>query len=100
MHVEPDRVLFLGDCLCDSPAGALTAELALPLCVAILAFGAELHVEGHGESVLSREELENLIGKLRLAERAVREGAPIDAPDEDTESFVQAFTVARTTAPS
>ena len=100
MHVEPDRVLFLGDCLCDSPAGALTAELALPLCDAILAFGAELHVEGHGESVLSREELEHLIGKLRLAERAVREGAPIDAPDEDTESFVQAFMVARTTAPS
>src|SRR3954452_9154736 len=61
MYVEPDRVLFLGDCLCDSPAGAMTAELAFPLCDAILAFGAELHVEGHGESVLSGAEFEGLI---------------------------------------
>jgi glyoxylase-like metal-dependent hydrolase (beta-lactamase superfamily II) len=100
MYVEPDSVLFLGDCLCDSPAGALTAELALPLCDALLAFGAELTVEGHGDSVLSRDELESLIEKLRLAERAVREGTPIEAPDEDTESFVQAFAAGRATTPS
>jgi hypothetical protein len=91
MFVEPDGVLFLGDCLCDSPAGVMTAELALPLADAILAFDAERYVEGHHPSVTSRAEMEVLIGKLRLAEQAVREGAAIPEPDEDTASFVQAF---------
>ena len=58
------------------------------------------YVEGHGDSVLSRPELESLIEKLRLAEQSVREGSTIAAPDEDTESFVQAFTAGRATAPS
>jgi glyoxylase-like metal-dependent hydrolase (beta-lactamase superfamily II) len=91
MYVEPDRVLFLGDCLCDSPAGALTAELAFPLVDAILEFDAELYVEGHTASVFSRPDFDGLIEKLRLAEQAVRDGSPIAMPDEDTESFVQAF---------
>jgi glyoxylase-like metal-dependent hydrolase (beta-lactamase superfamily II) len=98
MYVEPDRVLFLGDCLCDSPAGALTAELAFPLCDAILEFDAELYVEGHGPSVLSRSEIADLIEKLRWAERAVREGSAIPVLDEDTEEFVQAFRAGRATA--
>ena len=88
-------MLFLGDCLCDSPAGGMTAELAFPLCNAILAFDAGHYVEGHGDSVLSRPELESLIEKLRLAEQSVREGSTIAAPDEDTESFVQAFRAGR-----
>jgi glyoxylase-like metal-dependent hydrolase (beta-lactamase superfamily II) len=91
MLVEPDGVLFLGDALCDSPAGTMTAELALPLADAILAFDAERYVEGHHPSVTSRAEMEELIGKLRRAEAAVREGTTIADPDEDTESFVQAF---------
>jgi glyoxylase-like metal-dependent hydrolase (beta-lactamase superfamily II) len=91
IYVEPDRVLFLGDCLCDSAAGALTAEAALPLCNTLLAFDAEHYVEGHHDSVSSRTEIESLIEKLGAAERAVREGTPVDAPDEDTESFVRAF---------
>jgi glyoxylase-like metal-dependent hydrolase (beta-lactamase superfamily II) len=98
MHVEPDRVLFLGDCMCDSPAGVLTAELAFPLLDAILAFGAERYVDGHGECVLSRPEIESLIEKMRLAEKAVREGSTIADPDEDTEYFVQAFSAGRATA--
>jgi glyoxylase-like metal-dependent hydrolase (beta-lactamase superfamily II) len=91
MHVEPDRVLFLGDCVYASPEGALTAASALPLCDALLAFDAELYVEGHHPTVLSRRELEALLGKLRLAEESVRAGSPITAPDEDTEYFLQAF---------
>jgi len=70
MYVEPDRVLFLGDCLCDSPDGALTAELTFPLIDAILGFDAELYVEGHHESVSSRAEIETLIEKMRLGARA------------------------------
>ena len=98
MYVEPDRVLFLGDCMCDSPAGALTAELAFPLHAAILEFDAELYVEGHGASVLSRSEIEGLIEKMRLAEEVAREGSAIAEPDEDTEEFVQAFRAGRATA--
>ena len=92
MYVEPDRVLFLGDCLCDSPAGALTAQLALPLADAILGFDAELFVEGHHPVVSSRPEIESLIEKLRLAERAVRTGSTSTSDDEDTDAFVRAFT--------
>jgi glyoxylase-like metal-dependent hydrolase (beta-lactamase superfamily II) len=98
MHVEPDRVLFLGDCMYDSPAGVLTAEVTFLLHDAILAFDAEHFVDGHGTSVLSRPELEELIEKMRLAERAVREGSAIANPDEDTEYFVQAFRAGRETA--
>jgi glyoxylase-like metal-dependent hydrolase (beta-lactamase superfamily II) len=98
MYVEPDRVLFLGDCLCDSAAGALTAELAFPLLDAILEFDAERYVEGHSDSVYSRPELESLVEKMRLAEKAVREGSAIAAPDEDTEDFVHAFRQGMSTA--
>jgi hypothetical protein len=82
----------------DSPAGALTAELAFPLHDAILAFDAERYVDGHGESVLSRPEIESLIEKMRLAEKAVRDGSTIADPDEDTGYFVQAFKAGRASA--
>jgi glyoxylase-like metal-dependent hydrolase (beta-lactamase superfamily II) len=98
MYVEPDRLLFLGDCMCESAAGALTAGLALPLVDAILELDAELYVEGHHPSVSSRREIEELIEKLRLAEKAVREGAVIPDPDDDTAAFVRAFRVGRAEA--
>jgi hypothetical protein len=94
----PDRpalcaagVLFLGDCMYDSPDGVLTAELAFPLHDAILRFDAKLYVGGHDDSVLSRADIESLIEKMRLAESAVREGLLIAAADEDMEDFSQAF---------
>jgi glyoxylase-like metal-dependent hydrolase (beta-lactamase superfamily II) len=95
IYVEPDRVLFLGDCLYDSPAGVLTAELAFPLHDAILGFDAELYVDGHDDSVLSRSDIEGLFEKMRRAERAAREGSAIAATDEDTEYFAQAFRAGR-----
>jgi glyoxylase-like metal-dependent hydrolase (beta-lactamase superfamily II) len=98
MYVQPDRVLFLGDCLYDSPEGVLSAELAFPLHDTILRFDAKLYVEGHHESVSSRAEMESLTEKMRLAETAVREGSPIAVPDEDIQSFVQAFRAGRATA--
>ena len=96
MYVEPDRVLFLGDCLSDSPAGALTAESVFPLHDAILRFDAELYVEGHHESVSSRADIESLIEKMRFAENAVREGSATTEQDEETEDFVRAFRAGRT----
>jgi glyoxylase-like metal-dependent hydrolase (beta-lactamase superfamily II) len=99
MYVEPDRVLFLGDCLSESPQGALTAALALPLHEALLGFDAELYIEGHHESVSSRAEIESLIEKMRSAENAAREGLRSTERDEDTEYFLQAFMAGRAEVP-
>jgi glyoxylase-like metal-dependent hydrolase (beta-lactamase superfamily II) len=95
MYVAPDQVLFLGDCMYASPEGALTAVSAVRVRDAILEFAAEHYVEGHHESVSSRSEMEDLFEKMRLAERAVRKGSAIAAPDEDTEYFIQAFEAGR-----
>jgi glyoxylase-like metal-dependent hydrolase (beta-lactamase superfamily II) len=100
MFVRPDGVLFLGDCLSASPTGALTAESAFRLRDVILGFGADHYVEGHHEAVSSRREIVDLFDRMQLAERAVRKGRTIDAADEDTEYFFQAFRAGREAAPS
>ena len=38
MYVEPDGVLFLGDCLYEAPSGGYTAERVLPLIDAVRSF--------------------------------------------------------------
>jgi glyoxylase-like metal-dependent hydrolase (beta-lactamase superfamily II) len=86
MLVEPDRLLFLGDCLCASPVEVLTVERALPLYDRILSYPAEQYVEGHHEAVSRRAELEELIAKARAAARG--EATP---GDEDSEYFLGAF---------
>jgi glyoxylase-like metal-dependent hydrolase (beta-lactamase superfamily II) len=65
MYVEPDRVLFLGDCLYEAPSGSYTAELVLPLIHAVRGFGAELFVEGHSKTVLSAAELDEVIAEAK-----------------------------------
>jgi glyoxylase-like metal-dependent hydrolase (beta-lactamase superfamily II) len=109
MYVEPDRVLFLGDCLYDSPDGRFTPEVVFPLFETVLDFGAELHVDGHSPRLIERAELERVAGEMRLAEVLVRElaaegGRPSEAavlakvreqtgtePGEDMVFFVGAF---------
>ena len=86
MLVEPDEFLFLGDCLCASPAEKLTLERALPLYDRILAYPAERYVEGHHPAVTTRAEQEELMEKARAAARG--EG---DRADEDVEYFLDAF---------
>ena len=87
MFVEPDALLFLGDCLCASPReDKLTVERALPLYDRVLAYPAELYVEGHHPAVTTRAELGALIEKARAASRG--EGTP---DDEDSEYFLAAF---------
>jgi glyoxylase-like metal-dependent hydrolase (beta-lactamase superfamily II) len=98
MCVDPDGVLFLGDCVSASPEGAMTAESAFRLRDLILGFDATHYVEGHHESVSSRSDMEGLFEKAQLAERAVREGLVIEAPDEDTEYFLQAFKAGASTS--
>ena len=61
--VEPDGVLFLGDCLYEAPSGGYTVARALPLIDAVRSFGAQLHVEGHNESVLPQAELDDVIAE-------------------------------------
>jgi glyoxylase-like metal-dependent hydrolase (beta-lactamase superfamily II) len=86
MLVEPDALLFLGDCLGASPDGVLTTEKAFPLYDRVLAYPAEHYVEGHHPAVTTRAELEELIGKARAASRG--ESTP---GDEDSEYFLKAF---------
>lgn len=91
MYVEPDGVLFMGDCVSASPDGVMTSESASQLREVVLASAAEHFVEGHHDAVSSRVEMADLFDKLQLAERAAREGLVIERPDEDTEYFTEAF---------
>lgn len=87
MFVEPDGLLFLGDCLCGSPReDKLTVERALPLYDRILSFPAKLYIEGHHPAVTTRDELESLIEKARAASRG-----EVIPGDEDSEYFHAAF---------
>jgi glyoxylase-like metal-dependent hydrolase (beta-lactamase superfamily II) len=56
VFVEPDGVLFLGDALCDPPDETLVE--------AVFAFGAELYVEGHHETVSTESEVRGFIEEL------------------------------------
>jgi glyoxylase-like metal-dependent hydrolase (beta-lactamase superfamily II) len=67
MYVEPDSVLFFSDCLYESPSGGYTAERTLPLHRAILAFGAEIFVEGHHDKTLGPAELVAYLDEIRAA---------------------------------
>jgi glyoxylase-like metal-dependent hydrolase (beta-lactamase superfamily II) len=86
MFVEPDRVLFVGDCLYDSVGGGartLTVERTFPLHDAVLSFGAELYVDGHGESIVPRSGAEAMLAEIRFAGTLVQElAADGRAPDE------------------
>jgi glyoxylase-like metal-dependent hydrolase (beta-lactamase superfamily II) len=63
MYVEPDGVLFLGDALYEAPGGGYTPERLLPLIDAVRSFGAVRFVEGHGETLLSRAEFDQIIAE-------------------------------------
>jgi glyoxylase-like metal-dependent hydrolase (beta-lactamase superfamily II) len=86
MLVEPDALLFLGDCLCASPSEVLTVERALPLYDRILSYPVDRYVEGHHPSVTTRAEVEELVEKGRAAARG--DATP---GDEDAEYFRNAF---------
>jgi glyoxylase-like metal-dependent hydrolase (beta-lactamase superfamily II) len=91
IYVEPDGVLFMGDCVSASPEGVMTSESASRLREVVLGNAAEHYIEGHHDSVSSRMEMEELFEKIQLSERAAREGLVIETPDEDTEYFTEAF---------
>jgi glyoxylase-like metal-dependent hydrolase (beta-lactamase superfamily II) len=74
IYVKQDRLLFLGDALYESTDGeaggaarTLTAERAFPLLDAVIAFDAELYVEGHTDTVMPRAEAAELLEEIRWA---------------------------------
>ena len=69
----------------------LTSASAFRLRDVVLGFAAEHFIEGHHEAVSTRSEMEELFEKMRFAEEAAREGRTIDALDEDTDYFLEAF---------
>jgi glyoxylase-like metal-dependent hydrolase (beta-lactamase superfamily II) len=87
MLVEPDALLFIGDCLCASPQEVLTREQALPLYERVLSYPAQHYVEGHHPAVTTRAEMEELIGRARAA----AQGEAPPPGDEDAEYFHKAF---------
>jgi glyoxylase-like metal-dependent hydrolase (beta-lactamase superfamily II) len=116
MYVQQDRVLFLGDALYESTGGeaggaarTLTVERAFPLLDAVLAFDAELYVEGHTDTLMPRAEAVDLLDQMRWAgtlvadrqlsdEAAALEAARDDLGAEPTElqaDFVRAFAAGR-----
>jgi glyoxylase-like metal-dependent hydrolase (beta-lactamase superfamily II) len=78
IYVRQDRLLFLGDALYESTGGeaggaarTLTAERAFPLLDTVLAFDAELYVEGHTDTVMPRAEAVELLDEIRYAGQLV-----------------------------
>ncbi|MES1247983.1 MAG: MBL fold metallo-hydrolase, partial [Actinomycetota bacterium] len=84
-YVGPDRLLFLGDALC-ADKDVYTREKAFPLFELVLAYDAEIFVEGHHPAPTTRAELEELVAKARAA----ADGTVI-AGDEDSEYFGRGF---------
>lgn len=60
VHVEPDELVFLGDCLYDAiyaPERYYTWTTIFPLFEKVLNLNAELYIAGHGDTVMTRKEL-------------------------------------------
>lgn len=107
VYIEPDCVLFLGDCLYDAiytPARHYTTAQLFPLLDKVLAYDARLYIEGHTDTVMTRAEIETMAAKMRLAGSLVEQHgtdeaavlaaiqAQSDLPlDEDMTYFVGAF---------
>lgn len=107
MLIQPDRVLFLGDCLyesVDTPKRHYTGRLLLPLLDRLQSFDGACYVEGHEAKVATRAEFDELIAKMRQAAKVVEavgtdEGRVLEAveaksgetPDEDTANILRAL---------
>jgi glyoxylase-like metal-dependent hydrolase (beta-lactamase superfamily II) len=107
MHILPDRVLFLGDCLYYTvygPTQHYTTRHLFPLLDQILSFDADYYIEGHSDKAATRAEIEKLAERMRFAGTLVDRIGPDEAavfaaardslgaePEEDTAFFLKAF---------
>lgn len=70
MFVEPDRVLFLGDCLYPAiyaPTWYYTSARTLALIDTLTTFDAQFYIEGHNSEVITRKAFDARIAQMRLA---------------------------------
>ncbi len=79
VYVMEDRVLFLGDCLCEdlhSGPRSYTTQKFLPLIERIFSFNANFFLEGHADEPASRQTLLAEMAKYQMIGREVeRSGA-------------------------
>jgi glyoxylase-like metal-dependent hydrolase (beta-lactamase superfamily II) len=107
IYVEPDGVLFLGDCLYDNvyaPTRHMTTGELFPLLEQLQQFDLQCAVEGHGGDIHSRDGFIQITTRMRLIGRLADEhdgdpaaiaaaltritGAPLSDDDHD---FIRAF---------
>jgi glyoxylase-like metal-dependent hydrolase (beta-lactamase superfamily II) len=100
-YIEPDRIMFLGDCLYDAiytPVRHYTAARLFPLLDTVLGYDAQTFIEGHNGNLMSRVDVEAMAAKMRIAGELVKRFG-VDAQtvlaqgnyDDDTVEFIQAF---------
>jgi glyoxylase-like metal-dependent hydrolase (beta-lactamase superfamily II) len=67
MYIEPDGVLFMGDCLYAGffPVSYHTVRHTFPLLDALLAFNAQQFVQGHEKQVNTRAEIAEIAAIIR-----------------------------------
>jgi glyoxylase-like metal-dependent hydrolase (beta-lactamase superfamily II) len=100
IHVMPDRLVFLGDCLYEAiyaPVRHYTTDKLFPLLDTVLALDANLYVEGHTDTLMTRAELLSMARKMRFAGKRVMRGEldMDEVQDEDTKDFLRAFMAGR-----
>lgn len=111
MFVEPDQVLFIGDCLCENlhaPVPYFTRKRLFPLLNTLRGFSAELTIEGHNPAVMTQAELEALASQMQLAGELVEQFGADEAAiqsvieartgvtwDADIQELVRAFIAGR-----
>ncbi len=91
ISIEPDRVLFLGDCLYPAiyaPAWYYTPDRTLALIDTLLTFDAQWYIEGHNSSIMSRSEFESLTANMSFIARLAKN------PDMDQAAMLAAVTAA------
>lgn len=88
MFIEPDRVLFLGDCLYAlmyAPTAHYTSKNTLAMLDKLAAFDAEFYIEGHNPNVMNRREFNTRVAQMRLAAVLVAD------PNVDEAAMLKAF---------
>lgn len=111
IYVEPDRVLFLADCLYDAvyaPKRHYTVKKLFPLIDRLLAFDAQVIVEGHNRAVMDATAFRQMLALMRAVGMLVQQFGADEAaifaavaaqtgqlPNEDVEYFVRALIAGR-----
>ncbi len=94
VHVEPDGLVFLGDCLYDAiyaPERYYTAANIFPLFDRILSLRADHYILGHGDSVMTQDELAGWREQFQQAFEVASQPVQTPEADKDFASNVELF---------